>query len=519
MVSSENPRSFADFFPIRHPGDEFGIVEILYQGLLKKKSRPILSFKGRSQTVSDIALRVGAIQAWLHVRGLKRGSRVALMLDNHPLHIAMVYALTLSGITWVPINTKLRSAGVQYILGHCCPEMVIVQDAYKDIVAASCAEAGLADTVVSLEEVPSSKQDSPMPRKTKVNPDDVLSIIYTSGTTGPPKGVLFTHRMMRIASEAVIMVADVKAGDSLFLWEPLCHIGGTQVLMVPFLEPVELQLVERFSASSFWRQIQTTPSTHLHYLGGILDILMRQPENAVPAKHSIRLAWGAGVSAGAWQGIRERFGFELREVYGMTECSSFTTVNTLGVPGSIGRPLPWLDLELLDDHDHPVPPGEIGQIVLSTKLPGVFFPHYLNAPEATGQTLRNGKLYTGDMARSDREGNLYFVGRLTDSIRVRGENVSAWEVERVFMSHPAVEAVAAIGVKSDIGEQDIKLFIQFRPGMRVEFAELSDWAADKLAGFQVPRYYLEVDGFEYTPSLRIRKHLLPRDCTDCWVRN
>ena len=121
---------------------------------------------------------------------------------------------------------------------------------------------------------------------------------------------------------------------------------------------------------------------------------------------------------------------ELREVYGMTECSSFATINENSKPGSIGRPLPWIELELLDDCDQPVQTGEIGQIVLSTKLEGAFSPGYLNDKETTLKTIRNGKLYTNDMARRNLDGDLFFVGRRTDSIRVRGENVSAWEVER-----------------------------------------------------------------------------------------
>lgn len=202
----------------------------------------------------------------------------------------------------------------------------------------------------------------------------------------------------------------------------------------------------------------------------------------------------------------------------MTEGSSFATVNLTSRPGSIGKALPWINLELIGDDDIAVAPGEIGQIVLSSDVEGVFLPAYLDNPQATAQTLRNGKLFTGDMARQDTDGYLYFVGRRTDSMRVRGENVSAWEIERVFAMHPAVAAVAAIGVQGDVGEQEILLYVQYKPGVSESFSNLTAWAGNILAEFQQPRYFAEVERFELTPSERIRKHLLSRDLASTWDR-
>ena len=126
---------------------------------------------------------------------------------------------------------------------------------------------------------------------------------------------------------------------------------------------------------------------------------------------------------------------------------------------------------------------------------------------------RSAKLHTGDLARRDADGDLFFIGRRTDSMRVRGENVSAWEIERVFAGHPAILASAAIGVASSIGEQDILLNVQFKD-TPVEWETLHAWARERLASFQLPRYYKAVDRFELTASERIKKHLLPRTVDD-----
>src|SRR5262249_33278475 len=219
-----------------------------------------------------------------------------------------------------------------------------------------------------------------------------------------------------------------------------------------------------------------------------------------------------------WRAFEQRFGVQIRECYGMTEASSFTTYNDDGTVGAVGHPMPWFTVELRDDHDRPVPTGESGEIVVRSRLPNALFPGYFRNPEATARVLRNGALYSGDLGKFDEHGNLYFLGRMTDSVRCKGENVSAWEVERVAAAHPAIEDCAMIGVAAEIGEQDIKLFVQPRSGEHLSPAALSTWLGARLAPYQNPRYIAVVAGFERTPSQRIMKQKLSRALDDCWDR-
>lgn len=509
---------YLKYFPVRADNDDLDVVKLLYEGLSADPERPLLVFEGREWRVGQVRRLVEEVQGTLRELGLSPGDRVALMLDNTPFHIACIYALMLLGAVWVPLNTRLKSASIDYQLGHCRPKMVLAEAAYAELLG-TVGEKHPGTAILNAESLVGSGASGNEGLLVHDGGSGCpLCIIYTSGTTGAPKGVVFTHRMMRIASESALIVADVRAGDRLFLWEPLCHIGGAQMLLVPFLQRACLVVATSFSASRFWAQIQDGRCTQLHYLGGILDILMRLSTPAASEPRTLRLAWGAGVGASAWRPIRDRFGVELRECYGMTEGASFATVNEADVPGSIGRPLPWLNVELLDENDMPVAVGDLGQVVISSEVEGNFFPEYLDNPEATAQALRHGKLYTGDMGRADRDGNLYFVGRRTESMRVRGENVSAWEIERVFLEHADVASVAAVGVESDIGEQEILLYVQWKDGAQVSFNALAAWAQGRLATFQLPRYYRGIDRFERTPSERIRKHLLPRDVSGAWDR-
>jgi crotonobetaine/carnitine-CoA ligase len=505
--------SYSEYFAQRHPQDALDCAPLIVAGLSTRAASTVLHFDEHAVTRAEAAQRIAQLQRWFAQQKLVPGDRVAVMLGNSPEHIHLIYALILSGLVWVPVNTKLRRAGLEYLLGHAEPKLFVSEPAFD--AAIDGIECGATRRV---ELPPFDAGDVSATLSTpRIDPFDPLCVIYTSGTTGAPKGVVFTHRMMRIASEAAMQVADVQAGDRLFLWEPLCHIGGAQMLLLPFLDTIELHVVPRFSATQFWAQIARSRATQLHYLGGVLDILMQLPDDAQPSSHTIRVAWGAGVSASAWAAIESRLQVRLRECYGMTECSSFATLNASGKPGSIGKPLPWFEVELLDEHGLPVADGELGEIVLSSRVEGALLPTYLKNTDATRAALRNGKLHTGDSARRDADGDLFFVGRRTDSMRVRGENVSAWEIERVFAQHPAIRASAAIGVASAIGEQDILLNVQFKD-VALDWELLHAWAAERLASFQLPRYYRAVPQFELTPSERVKKHLLARDVSDAWDR-
>lgn len=506
--------SYSEYFPQRHSQDALDCAPLIAAGLRGNAAGAVLHFDEQAVTRAETAQRIAQLQRWFADQNLVAGDRVAVMLGNSAEHIHLIYALILSGLVWVPVNTKLRRAGLEYLIEHAEPKLFVSEPVFDEVTDG--IEYGSTRRIGLPAFDPNDASATVF--TPSIDPGDPLCVIYTSGTTGAPKGVVLTHRMMRIASEAAMLVADVRPGDKLFLWEPLCHIGGAQMLLLPFLEALELHVVPRFSVTQFWAQIARSRATQLHYLGGVLDILMQLPDDAQPDTHTIRVAWGAGVSASAWTGIESRLQVRLRECYGMTECSSFATLNANGKPGSIGRALPWIDVALLDENGEPVADGEAGEIVLSSRVEGTFLPTYLKNEDATRSALRNGKLHTGDSARRDADGDLFFVGRRTDSMRVRGENVSAWEIERVFAQHPAIRASAAIGVASAIGEQDILLHVQFKD-VTVDWDAIHAWAAERLASFQLPRYYRAVTHFELTPSERIKKHLLTRDVSDAWDRS
>jgi crotonobetaine/carnitine-CoA ligase len=324
--------------------------------------------------------------------------------------------------------------------------------------------------------------------------------------------------MLRLSGEAVALVSAVESGDIMFMWEPLYHIGGAQMIVLPLIRDVTLALVEHFSASRFWEQVRAYEASHIHFLGGILQILLKQPPSALDRTHGARVAWGGGCPREIWLPFEQRFGMQIRECYGMTECSSITTYNDNGAVGSVGHPTPWFNVELIAPSGVRARVGERGEIVVRTSLPGAITRGYMSNPEATARALRGDAFHTGDLGSFDAAGNMYFHGRMTDNVRVRGENVSALEIEQIAAKHPAVEDCAMIGVAAEIGEQEIKLFVKRKAGAALTPQELSDWLAERLAPYQNPRYIVMMDDFERTASQRIMKHKLATLDAAAWDR-
>jgi carnitine-CoA ligase len=505
------------------------IRELLEHKASEESTHAYLRFEEKTITYEALNEAVNRLANGLVALGLEPGDRVAVMLPNHPDHVAIFLAMAKIGVVQVPVNIHLKGASLDYVVENSKLRAVVVDTSFREPILKVLERHPVefliwrGDTVNtdpgtahSLDELASEPNEESPPYAPRT--EDVLAILYTSGTTGPPKGVLVTDKMLRASATGVATLTDIQPNDTMLFWEPLYHIGGGQLVVLGLMHSVTLALVNRFSASRFWDQVRHYGATHLHYLGSVLQILLKQRPQPDDADNPVRIAWGGGCTPQVWREFERRYGVQIRECYGMTESSSIVTVNTDGKVGSVGKPLPYFEVDITDDFGESLGPDSTGEIVVREKEPGLILRGYFRNPAATESALRDGRLYTGDLGRYDEDGYIYFMGRKKDSVRRRGENVSAWEVERIINEHPDVEESALVGVPSEVGDEDLKIFITPAPERRPDPLVILQWCEERMAYYQVPRYVAFVESFEKTPTERIRKEKLTKSTDDCFDR-
>lgn len=489
---------------------ETTIWAALEQRIQSAGNAPLITGCDTDWTASQLKNACDEVAGRLAARGLGAGSTIMTMLPNSVDHIILLLAVARLGAVWAAVSPDQRGPVLNHVIATVNPDLIVAAPVCGS--ALNETDAG-EDRLAIFDPEISTLADLIAPETIDREPyqaagDDVRAIVFTSGTTGPPKGAQVTERMLMASAWGVAHAADVRQGDRFLLWEPLYHVGGCQLLVLALLLPIRLFVVSRFSARQFWSQVRQHKISKLHYLGGILEILLSQPINSSDTKHDIKMGFGAGLRAEIGDRFENRFGIPLREVYGLTEASSFSTINRDGKKGSIGSAVPWVDVILVDENDQRVPNGEIGEIVIKPREPGLLTPGYLGNPEATQELLRDGRLYTGDLARWDKNTGFQFVGRRKDAIRRRGEIVSAWEIETALMEHPHIAECAALGVPATIGEEDIFVFVR---GENPDLPSLAAWANKTLSRRSRPRYWCQIVDFPRTSSARIAKTSLRAD--------
>lgn len=467
---------------------------------------------GSAVTVGELHARVEALAATLRSHGVGEGSRVAVGLVNSLEHVAVIFALAALGAVWLPVNPRLRGLPLSHLLSDARPTHLLGEggDIRRELEASLAAvdpAASLqslgrwgADPAHEIERVRYPEGAEALPQ-----PADLRAIMYTSGTTGAPKGVMVTDALFLAAAAGCLRVTECRAGDVLYLWEPLFHIGGAQMVLQPLIADVALALGPGFDRRTFWRDVAASGATHIHYLGGVLQMLLKEPPSPAERAHAVRVGWGAGATPEVWGDIERRFGIRLHECYGATETSSFVSVNTGGAEQGIGHPLPWFEVRV-DEL-----PGVIGgELLVRPRIAGLVTPGYWCRPEATAAARADGWWRTGDLVELAADGHLRFLGRVADGLRVRGENLSGWQIEAAFDQHPAIAKSAVVGIASELGDQELLLFVQPAEGAALDLAELRSWASERLPSLYLPRYVKLVDAFELTPSRRIAKGALDR---------
>jgi crotonobetaine/carnitine-CoA ligase len=337
-------------------------------------------------------------------------------------------------------------------------------------------------------------------------------VMFTSGTTGRSKGAIKQHASDYFSGRTYNEVCQVTAEDTFFTCLPLFHSNAQVLATYPaMIAGARIALADRYSSTRFWSQVIDAGATILNTVSAINYFIWNTPECALDRAHTVSRIMAMPAPKDIYERFEERFGIRFIEGYGLTE-TGMVTYHPPGRPprpGSCGLATPGFEVSVVEPGtDRPLPPDTPGEIVVDMKMPNIVMRAYAGMPEKTAEDFRNLKLHTGDLGRMDADGYLYFLDRVKDYIRRRGENVSSMEVEHVVTSHAEVLEAAAIGVKAGEGasaEDEILICVVARDGCRPDPAALLAWCEERMPYFAVPRYLRLMDHLPKTPTERVRK--------------
>src|SRR5690606_11544924 len=302
----------------------------------------------------------------------------------------------------------------------------------------------------------------------------------------------------------------VTAEERILVFLPLFHANPQMYAVTSTLVAgATMILLPRFSASRFFDDVRHYEATGFTFVGTVLSILEKQyPEPQ--GDHQLRWCVGGGAPKRVWEELEVRFGVRVNELYGMTETGGWVTMNTEDQTrlGSVGRPRRNVEICIRDLEGRQLPVGEKGEITARSAEPGMFFTEYLNNPEATASTLKDGWLYTGDRGFLDEDGYLYFDGRLKELIRRAGEMISPTEIEQQMLKHPSVKDCAVVGVPDDITGEEVKAVIVAREQVAPD--DLLAFLDGRIPRYMMPRYFTFVSEIPKTETQKIKRHELSK---------
>lgn len=486
--------------------------------------RPFLIFTGDDGAYSyaEAARRIDqAAAAWHHL-GVRKGDRVAFMLDNTPLFVWAWLGLARLGAILAAINTGFRVAEAGYVVRHSGARFALAGAAHRQVMEGVRREVpGLVLLTDEEEAFPRLMADGhPAAPETAVDGDDVISLIYTSGTTGDPKGVMQTHRNFVLTGQAYVDWMKMADGDRIYACLPLFHINSQAYsTMAAIAARGVVVLAPRFSASRFWPEVRRHRVTVFNFIGAMAMILSKKDPDPRDVDNDVRIAYGVpALATEIVDEVERRFDLSVISGFGMSE-TTFGLLEPLDRPrrpGSMGierhHPdpgVPRTEVKIVDEDGREAERGVVGELVIRN---AAMMRGYFADPVRTAEVLRDGWLHTGDSAYQDADGFFFFVDRLKDIVRRRGENVSSLEVERTIATHAAIAEAAVIGVPAELSDEELMVFVVPKDGAGdLAPEDVFGWAAANLAPFKIPAYLRVVDALPKTATAKVRKERLRED--------
>ena len=443
---------------------------------------------GRRWTYREFDASVNRAANLLASRGIGKGDVVSLLMPNSAEYIIAYFACFKLGALAGPVNSLLKSEEIEYVVGNSESKLLVVNSEFLSTLEngkfpeilvfddESTATAGCDETLEDID----------------LRPEDDAIIIYTSGTTGKPKGCLLTHGNLIANARQIADWMGFGGSDRLLTIMPLFHMNAVSVTTMTALYAGGSTVVSpKFSASRFWQIVSDFGITSFGSVATMLSMLLQKYPVGVPGglkTGQLRFAMcgSAPVPAEVMKKFEATFNCLVIEGYGLSEStcrSTFNPPSTERRPGSCGMPI-GNEMAVFDEEDHPVPDGNLGEIVM--RGPNICKAYFKN-DEATAKAFRGGWFHTGDIGYRDTDGFFYIADRKSDMIIRGGENIYPREIDELLYTHPAVSAAAVIGVPDELYGEEVAAFVVLKKGETVSADDMIAYCQKSLADYKCPK--------------------------------
>ncbi|MGV9866679.1 class I adenylate-forming enzyme family protein [Rhodococcus koreensis] len=490
-------------------------VELLLDAEEIRPEAPLLAWPEGRASVAQFAQAARRCAEDLRTRyGIGPGDRVAVVGRNSFDRLAWMYGIFWIGAVEVSVNFELKGAMLRHVLADSDPVLILSDD---DLLAevASAAPTVRVETLSAPAARPTDADAAALDASARqLGGDRLATILYTSGTTGPSKGVMLPHGSFANHAHSLQIMLGLEEGDVGYIVLPFFHVDMHVYLPAVIASGSSIFFIPRFSVRRFWSDIQANSCTWTAAVGSMLAAAAttNPPESEdIPLRRMI----AAPVSGDSYEFFEDRLGITILSMYGQTEADGIAHEHPeRRRRGSAGVPCPAFDVAILGRDGRRMSPGEVGEICHRPHYPNMVLSGYWRRPEATVQAWKDLWYHTGDLGIIDDDGFLFYRGRITDSLRRRGENISAYELEAVLREAPGVDDAAAIAVVDELGgEDEIKVIVACPDGLMLDSAAFFEFCAENLPRYAIPRFVEQVAASEFVRSPGtgvIQKHRLSK---------
>jgi long-chain acyl-CoA synthetase len=482
------------------------IFDAFDQSVSQRAAKPALICNGVRLTYEDLGRRVNRLASVLRRLGLKPGDRVAILSLNCHRYLELYYGIPLMGAVVVPLNFRVPPAELKYIIEHSGARAVVVDATFAPMLDSirtdipsiehciSIAD-GPTQGYLSYEELLAAAQEAP--RDTAPTEDGVVGLFYTSGTTGEPKGVMLTHRNI-VSNVKHSMAVYQPSPDDIYLHAaPMFHLADAAAVFSNTSRGAAHAFIPRFDAKAVLETVSAERVTLLLLVPTMINFILQQPDvDRYDLSTLKQVTYGASpIAPELLRRAMKVFKCRFFQGYGLTEAAPLLTVlrpqdHELDSDGnnprlaSCGKPVPGVDVRVVKDDGSEIKPGETGEII--ARGPNIMA-GYWKRLEDTAAAVRDGWLYTGDLATVDEDGYIYLVDRKKDMIVTGGENVFSTEVEAALYEHPAIKEAAVIAIPDQNWGEAVHACVALIDDQSVNADDIIEFCRSRLAGYKIPR--------------------------------